>query len=145
MDEIDLSILRYMQKDARVSIKELSKKINLSQPATSERIKKLERSGAIEGYITLINPSLSKNTLTCFCLLVLKKQNAEPEFYDYIQNHSDIAECFSIAGAHEFIIKIVTESSETLGSILEDLRVTFNAKTSTYPVLITYKNQSLEN
>ncbi len=55
MDNYDLNILRVLQANARITIRELSKQIHLSQPACSERVKKLEASGIIKGYNTQIN------------------------------------------------------------------------------------------
>ena len=55
MDHIDIKILRYLTKDARMNASQISQKVNLSISAVIERMKKLEASGLIECYTTIIN------------------------------------------------------------------------------------------
>ncbi len=55
LDEIDVLILQELQKDSRLSIRELSKRINLSPPSVTERVRRLEDDGVIEGYTIKIN------------------------------------------------------------------------------------------
>jgi len=54
-DEIDVMILSKLEKNGRLSIRELSKRINLSPPSVTERVKRLEDNGVIEGYTISIN------------------------------------------------------------------------------------------
>ena len=58
MDIIDVKILEVLQDNARVSISELSKKVNLSLSAVSERLKKLENSNIIESYTAILDAKL---------------------------------------------------------------------------------------
>ena len=51
LDALDLSILRLLQKDAKLTNKALSSKLSLSVTAIYERIKKLEKSGVIANYV----------------------------------------------------------------------------------------------
>lgn len=55
IDNTDVRILKELQQDSRLSIRELSKRVNLSPPSVTERIRKLEDSGIIEGYTIKIN------------------------------------------------------------------------------------------
>ena len=50
MDATDIKILNYLQRDGRASIKEISASVNLSSPAVTERVKRLEEDGVIDGY-----------------------------------------------------------------------------------------------
>lgn len=56
MDQIDTNILFHLQNQARLSMTELGKLVGLSQPAVTERVKRLEESGVIEEYRTIISP-----------------------------------------------------------------------------------------
>ena len=58
MDLIDIKILEVLQENARVSISDLSKKVNLSLSAVSERLKKLENSKIISKYTVILEPKL---------------------------------------------------------------------------------------
>ncbi len=55
MDNIDLKILNLLQKNARITVSEIGNLINLSVPACSERLKKLEQSGVIKQYTTILD------------------------------------------------------------------------------------------
>ena len=55
MDDIDLKILEELKRNGRATASEISKAVSLSVPATAERIRKMERSGIIEGYLVKIN------------------------------------------------------------------------------------------
>ena len=52
-DETDVRILRELQADSRISIRELSKRVNLSPPSVTERVRRLEDHHIIEGYTIL--------------------------------------------------------------------------------------------
>lgn len=56
IDETDIAILDALQQDGRLSVSELGRRIGLSQPATSERVKRLEERGIIAGYRAVIDP-----------------------------------------------------------------------------------------
>lgn len=56
MDEIDQHILYHLENQARLSMTELGKLVGLSQPAVTERVKRMEEKGIIEEYRTVISP-----------------------------------------------------------------------------------------
>ena len=56
LDATDVRILNALVDDARTSIADLARSVGLSPPSVSERIKRLEEAGVIEGYTLTINP-----------------------------------------------------------------------------------------
>ncbi|MBR0114191.1 MAG: Lrp/AsnC family transcriptional regulator, partial [Firmicutes bacterium] len=78
MDSIDVKILEVLQENARVSISELSKRVNLSLSAVSERLKKLEASGIILQYTTILNPEILNKHLTAIMMICLENPS-QPE------------------------------------------------------------------
>ena len=96
MDKIDYEIMKHLEKNARISIKELSKKVNLSQPAVSVRMKKLEETGCIKGYLTLIDPKTINKNLICICLLSSKNKIIDQSFFDFVNQCEDIDECHCV-------------------------------------------------
>ncbi|MFR5071643.1 MAG: Lrp/AsnC family transcriptional regulator [Bianqueaceae bacterium] len=69
MDRIDSEIVRLLLKNARISMSEISSCVNLSVSAVSERLKKLESSGMIQQYTTILNPQAFNKDLTVFMLI----------------------------------------------------------------------------
>jgi len=144
IDDIDKSLIRALQKNARSSLKDLSNQINLSLPSTSERLRKLEKNGYIIGYKVLLDRQKLGQSITCFCMIVLKEQNfdSEKEFRKLIKQRTEIVECHCITGEYEYILKIVTESTRTLERLLESFREDFSiTKSYTYAVLSTIKEE----
>lgn len=104
-DEIDAMILSELQKNSRLSIRELSKRINLSPPSVTERVKRLEDNGVIEGYTIKINKK--KLGLTIDCIIKVTMKNGEYErFKTFIKDFPRSEWCYRIAGDGCFILKL---------------------------------------
>lgn len=143
MDEIDLAILKELQKDARRSLNEISQSASLSLPAVSERVRKLERSGVIAKYTTVLDPEKFNKTLSCVCFLNLEDKSAKSRrlFCDFILTEPDILSCHCITGQYEYILKIMTESTKSLQALLEKIRFSMPMQlTNTYVILSTIKD-----
>lgn len=103
IDDIDLNILDELQKNSRLSIRELSKKVNLSPPSVTERIRRMEDNGIIEGYSIKINKS--KLGLTIKCIVEVTLKGSEYELAPpYIVNHPKCEYCFRVAGESAFFV-----------------------------------------
>ena len=75
LDKNDLAILRLLQQNARITVKEISQKIHLSTTPVHERIKRLEQTGVIKQYATLVDHSKVKKGLMVICYVSLKQHN----------------------------------------------------------------------
>ena len=105
LDEIDVMILSQLQKDSRLSIRELSKRINLSPPSVTERVRKLEDSGVIEKYTIKINKK--KLGLSIDCIIKVTMKNGEYErFKIFIKDFQKSEWCYRIAGDGCFLVKL---------------------------------------
>jgi Lrp/AsnC family transcriptional regulator, leucine-responsive regulatory protein len=111
LDEKDLSILRLLQDNARITVKEISEKIHLSTTPVHERIKRMEESGVIKQYATLVDYSKVKKGLMVICYVSLKQhsKNAGDKFIKTIQQLDEIIECYNISGEFDFMLKVVAE------------------------------------
>lgn len=122
MDSIDVKILEVLQENSRISISELSKKVNLSLSAVSERIKKLESSGTIEQYTAIIDAEAMNKSLSVLMMISIDNSDAEQKFYRLVQEDGEILECHHITGDYDWIIKIVTESTATLETLMTRIK-----------------------
>ncbi len=114
-DKKDLAILKLLQQNARITVKEISEKIHLSTTPVHERIKRMEESGVIEQYATLVNHSKVKKGLTVICYVSLKEhgKKAGAKFIKTIKDLNEVIECFSISGEFDFMLKVVCEDMNT--------------------------------
>ncbi|HEY5370337.1 MAG TPA: Lrp/AsnC family transcriptional regulator [Hanamia sp.] len=108
-DKKDLSILKLLQENARITVKEISEKIHLSTTPVHERIKRMEESGIIRQYATLVDNAKVKKGLTVICYVSLKQhgKNAGMNFIKTINDLKEVIECFSISGEFDFMLKVV--------------------------------------
>lgn len=111
LDQKDLAILRLLQNNARITVKEISDKVNLSTTPVYERIKWMEETGVIRQYATLVDPSKLNKRLMVIAYVSLKQHNktAGSRFVKAINEMNEVLECYSISGEFDFMLKIVVE------------------------------------
>ncbi|MGH1286352.1 Lrp/AsnC family transcriptional regulator [Bacillus toyonensis] len=111
MDSVDQEILMHLQKDARLSMTSIGKLIGLSQPAVTERVKRLEEQGIISNYRTIVaNDKIGKSTVA----FILFRTTQCLNFVDYCENTPQVVECHRISGEYNYLIKVVVESTKEL-------------------------------
>lgn len=141
MDKIDKAILQLLKNNARITASEIGNQINLSVPAVSDRIKKLETSGIIKQYTAIINPEQFGKFLTAIMFITLERPRFTDRFVEFVNQEEEILECHYLAGDFDYALKIVTESTSTLEKLLNRIKsVQGVQKTRTVIVLSTVKN-----
>ena len=140
MDAIDYEILVCLKENSRENATNIGAKINLSTSAVIERIKKMEASGLIEQYTTLINQDALGRNLIAFISVRLEHPKYYDEFVTRINENSSVAECYYIAGDFDFILKVVTKSGGALEEIINYIKyINGVSMTRTSVVLSTNK------
>lgn len=122
MDEIDKKILRNLQKNARMTISDLSSEISLSMPAISERLKKLEASGVIKQYTVILDSSMLNKHLMALLFVRFENPSHGDAFTNFVKNEVEIKECFYITGDFDYSLKIITENTHTLELLLTRIK-----------------------
>ena len=107
-DEKDVEILRALQKNARLTNKELASIVHLSTTPTYERVKRLERLGYIQQYTTILDANKLNKGFTVFCSVKLRQLNAERAnaFTDMIREVPEVTECYNISGSFDYLLRI---------------------------------------
>lgn len=142
MDALDLQILECLKENSRENATNIGAKISLSTSAVIERIKKLESTGMIKQYTTIISQEKSGRELTAFISVRLEHPKYNDSFCEKVKELHDIAECHYIAGDFDFILKIVTFSAKSLESLLNEIKSTEGVSlTRTSVVLSTSKDE----
>lgn len=108
MDEYDMKILDFLQIDAKLTAKELASKLSLSQTPIYERIKKLEKSGAIKGYVAILNANVVNKNLIVFMNITIKEHGnvKRNKFIKDISKLKDVSEFYHTSGAYDFLAKV---------------------------------------
>ena len=115
LDRKDLEILKYLQQNARMTIREIADKVHLSTTPVHERIRRMEESGVITQYVTLVNAARVGKGLMVICYVSLKQhsKNAGAKFIKQIMEMNEVLECLTISGEFDFLLKVVTENMDS--------------------------------
>lgn len=122
MDAIDSKILEVLQENSRVSISDLSKQVNLSLSAVSERLKKLEASNIIEKYTVILDSSAIGQELSVVMNISLENPHHTNDFVEIVRQEREILECHYVTGEYDYILKITTKSTATLESLMNRIK-----------------------
>ena len=115
LDKKDVEILRLLQANGKLTVRDVAQKIHLSTTPTHERIKRLEREGFITQYAALLNHRLVNRGIMVICTVSLKdhdKRTAKA-FIQAITNFPEVIECYNISGENDFLLKIVAASMDS--------------------------------
>jgi Lrp/AsnC family transcriptional regulator, leucine-responsive regulatory protein len=114
LDEKDRLILKLLQENAKMTVREIAVKVHLSTTPVHERIKRMEDSGVILKYATLVNHSKVKRGLMVICYVSLKEHNKKSgaKFIKTINEMNEVIECYNISGEFDFMLKVVVESMD---------------------------------
>lgn len=109
LDKTDIQILGFLQKDSKLTNKEIAAQLNLTTTPVYERIKKMEREGVIDKYVALINPLKVGLQLTAFCNVSLKEHSKIfiEKFENEIATFPEVSECYHIAGMYDYLLRVV--------------------------------------
>jgi len=138
LDATDLAILDALQQNCKQPLAEIGKQVGLSAPSVVERIKKLEESGVIRGYAAQLDARLLGRDVTAFIGVSISHPSAFEPFEKEIERSGDVLECHHVTGQHTLMLKVRTESTETLEALIDMIRrVEGVTRTETMVVLST--------
>jgi len=132
IDSINWELLMLLQKNARISVSELAKKVNLTAPAVTERIKKMEDSGLIKGYHAQISYLKAGYQLKAIITLEVFMGRLIP-FFEKIIDFKEVVNCFRITGNENIVMEVVLRDQKHLEELIDQL-ITYG-KTKTQVVL----------
>lgn len=108
IDEIDLTILRHLQQNSRITAKELAQILNITISPVYERIKRLEQLGYIKEYVAILDKVKLNKSITAFCQVSMRYHNEA--FFDNFEKEviklEEVQECYLMAGQIDFLLKI---------------------------------------
>ena len=108
LDEIDIQILRILQKNAKLTTKELADAVHLTPTPVFERQKRLERQGYIKRYVAILDSEKLGQGLLVFCKVKLKQINhvIADAFVRRIRRIPEVTECYNTSGAYDYLLKV---------------------------------------
>ena len=114
LDLTDLAILRLLQQNARMTVKEIAEQVHLSTTPVHERIRRMEQGGIIKRYTALVDPVRVKKGLMVIVYVSLRthSKTAGSKFIKHIHELPEVIECYNISGEFDFMLKVVAENMD---------------------------------
>jgi len=112
LDEIDLKILRILQRDPDMSINDIGEKVGLSHTPCWRRIRKMQESGVIAGRIALIDAEKIGLDISVFVFVRLEKHSPGvlEEFEAAVAHLPEVMQCYAMSGEFDFLLRVVVAS-----------------------------------
>lgn len=122
MDRIDLKILDELQRDARLSVVEISRRVGLTKTPCAERIRRLEKSGVIRGYHADLDPEAMDVGHVVMVQVLLTSTTAQDlkRFNEGVQKIPEIESCHMIAGDFDYLLKVRTRDIAAYRQVMGD-------------------------
>lgn len=120
LDSKAWKILAAIQRDARMPLKRLADEAGLSLPATSERLKRMEEAGIIDGYRALINPeAIGYGILAIVGITTL--QPGKARLIEVLKGLPEVLECLHVTGQDSYLLRVVTQNINHLERLVGEI------------------------
>jgi Lrp/AsnC family leucine-responsive transcriptional regulator len=120
IDALNAKILRCLQQNARLSNAEIGRQVGISSPAVSERIKKMEDLGIIEGYKTIVSPFEIGYQLKAIITLRAFMGKLKP-FLEKVKTYDEVINCYRITGDENIVMEVVLKNQKHLETFIDQL------------------------
>ncbi len=123
LDELDRVLLNFLQQDARISMAELARRVELSPPGLQKRLRKLEEQGIVDKYVTLVDHEAVGYDMLCLVQVSLQRHEpgAVQAFVDAVQTMPEVLECYHITGEYDYQLKVVIRNRKHLKNFIVEM------------------------
>lgn len=128
IDNLNGKILKCLQENARQSNAEIGRQVGITSPAVSERIKKMEDLGIIEGYKTMVSPFEIGYQLKAIITLRAFMGKLKP-FLEKVKTYDEVINCYRITGDENIVMEVVLKNQKHLEDFIDELIVYGESKT----------------
>lgn len=128
IDSLNSKILKCLQENARQSNAEIGRQVGITSPAVSERIKKMEDLGIIEGYKTIVSPFELGYQLRAIITLRAFMGKLKP-FLEKVKTYDEVINCYRITGDENIVMEVVLKNQKHLEAFIDQLIVYGESKT----------------
>jgi len=136
-DPIDYKLIDLLQQNARMTQMEMASAVGLSQPAVAERMRKLEQEGVVLGYAARVNARKLGKDISAFIGVSIEHPRYNAGFAKKILALPDVLECHRVTGSDSYLLKVVTENTESLDRLISNLLRVIPGVTRTLTSIVT--------
>jgi Lrp/AsnC family leucine-responsive transcriptional regulator len=137
LDRRDLDIVAALQQDARATYADVARRVGLSASSVHQRVRRLEEAGVIQGYRAIVDAGALGLFVTALISVMPLDPKQPDDLPDRVAEFREIEDCFSVAGAENYVLKVRTSTTGELEDLLRRLREKAGVQTRTTVVLST--------
>ena len=122
IDEIDRKIIAALQEDGRMTIQELADRVGLSASPCARRVRLLEESDIISGYVAVVDQANVGLPISVFVSIKLERQREEEldRFSQAVTRWPEVLDCYLMTGQRDYLLRIVVPDLESYQRFLKD-------------------------
>src|SRR6266852_5191448 len=105
IDPVNIRLLEELQRDPRLTMSELGRRVGMSSPAVTERVRRLEEAGVIRGYCLDLNPAALGLPIAAY-IRIRPNPGQLPRIAELAQQIPEVVECHRVTGEDCFILKV---------------------------------------
>ena len=140
IDNTDREILDLLQEDGRIAASHIADKLDISIPTVTERIKKLQDSGIIQGIHAVLDPKKLDLAMSALITVISESSIHYKKFIQSVKKTPEVIQCFSTTGNGSHSLLVVTQNSNTLEQLLRNIQSWPGViRTETQLILSSYK------
>jgi Lrp/AsnC family leucine-responsive transcriptional regulator len=118
LDGLNRRILKELQRDPRLTMTELGRRVGLSSPAVTERVRRLEEASVIQGYRLDVDPTALGLPIAAY-VRIRPNPGQLPRIADLARSIPEVVECHRVTGEDCFVLKVYLPSLDQLDRILD--------------------------
>jgi Lrp/AsnC family transcriptional regulator, leucine-responsive regulatory protein len=122
LDDLDIKVLKTLQKEGRTKRNEMADAVGLSIPAISERLHKLEEKKVIEGYYAKLNRKAFGYDIMAYILVMMESSKHYKSLISHVEKLPQIIECHSVLGEGSHLLKAISKNTEALEKLLGEIQ-----------------------
>jgi Lrp/AsnC family leucine-responsive transcriptional regulator len=120
LDSVDVTILRALAKDARITMSDLARAVGLSPPSVTERVRRLEEAGVLKGYEAIVDPVALGLPFAVY-LRVRPLPGLLRKVAELLQGLGAIVECDRVTGDDCFVAKAHVRDVAELEALIDEI------------------------
>jgi Lrp/AsnC family leucine-responsive transcriptional regulator len=131
LDDRDLEIIAALQEDARATYADVGRRVGLAASSVHDRVRKLERLGAIRGYRAVVDPEALGLFVTALVAVTPLDPTQPDDLPERVRDFPEVEDCFSVAGEANYVLKVRTKTTGALEDLIRRLREKGEVQTRT--------------
>src|SRR2546421_1492101 len=118
IDPVNIRVLEELQRDPRLTMSELGRRVGMSSPAVTERVRRLEEAGVIRGYRLELNPTALGLPIAAY-IRIRPNPGQLPRIAELARQIPEVVECHRVTGEDCFILKVHIPAIDQLDRLLD--------------------------